>query len=145
MSGNQVRDWMTPNPVTASQSTSLRDAYWLMIDNKVRRLPVMDDGHLVGIVTMEDLRRAEPSTGIGLDLVKITDMLSRMTVRQLMTKDPQTISPDAPLFEAAQMMLEQEISALPVMEGTRLIGIIAESDIFRAFVELGEKKQQAGT
>jgi CBS domain-containing protein len=145
MSGNQVRDWMTPNPFTVSPSTSLRDAYWLMIDNKVRRLPVMDDEHLVGIVTMEDLRRAEPSTGIGLDLVKITDMLSRMTVRQLMTKDPQTISPDMPLFEAAQMMLEQEISALPVMEGTRLIGIIAESDIFRAYVKLEQKKQYSKT
>ena len=145
MSGNQVRDWMTPNPVTVSPSTSLRDAYWLMIDNKVRRLPVMYDGHLVGIVTMEDLRRAEPSTGIGLDLVKITDMLSRMTVHQLMTKGPQTISPDAPLFEAAQMMLEQEISALPVIQGTCLIGIIAESDIFRAFVKLEQKKLHTTT
>ena len=145
MSQNLVREWMTPNPITVSPSTSLRDAYWLIINNKVRRLPVMNDGHLVGIVTMEDLRRAEPSTGIGLDLVKITDMLSRMTVRQLMTEDPQTISPDVPLFEAAQMMLEQEISALPVMEGTRLIGIIAESDIFRAYVKIEQKKQYSTT
>ena len=145
MSQNLVREWMTPNPVTISPSTSLREAHWLMIDNKVRRLPVMEDGHLVGIVTIEDLRRAEPSTGIGLDLVKITDMLSRMTVRQLMTEDPQTISPDVPLFEAAQMMLEQEISALPVMEGTRLIGIIAESDIFRAYVKIEQKKQYSTT
>ena len=134
-----VRDWMTPKPVIISPSTPLRDAYWLMIDNKVRRLPVMDDEHLVGIVTMEDLRQAEPSTGIGLDLVKITDMLSRMTVRQVMTKEPRTIAPDAPLIEAARMMLEYEVSALPVMENSQLVGIITESDIFRAFVELEGK------
>jgi CBS domain-containing protein len=145
MSGNQVRDWMTPNPVIVSPGTSLRKAHWLMIDNKVRRLPVMDGEHLVGIVTMEDLRRAEPSTGIGLDLVKITDLLSRMTVRQLMTKDPKTITPDTPLIEAARMMLEQEISALPVMEAGQLVGIITESDIFRAYVKLEQKKQYSTT
>ena len=145
MSGNQVRDWMTPNPVIVSPGTSLRKAHWLMIDNKVRRLPVMDGEHLVGILTMEDLRRAEPSTGIGLDLVKITDMLSRMTVRQLMTKDPKTITPDTPLIEAARMMLEQEISALPVMEAGQLVGIITESDIFRAYVKLEQKKQYSTT
>jgi len=141
MSGNLVRDWMTPNPVIISSLTPLRDAYWLMIDNKVRRLPVVDDEHLVGIVTMEDLRRAEPPTGIGLDLVKITDMLSRMTVRQLMTKDPKTISPAASLVEAARMMLEHDISTLPVMKAGQLVGIITECDIFRAFVELEEEKQ----
>jgi acetoin utilization protein AcuB len=136
MSGNLVRDWMTPKPVFVSSSTPLRDAYWLMIDHKVRRLPVMDKERLVGIITLEDLRRAEPPTGIGLDLVKITDMLSRITVQQIMTKNPKTIAPDAPLIEAARMMLEHKISALPAMEGSHLAGIITESDIFRAFVEI---------
>jgi acetoin utilization protein AcuB len=141
MSGNLVRDWMTQKPITVSPSSPLRDAYWLMIDHKVHRLPVMENERLVGIITLEDLRRAEPPTGIGLDLVKITDMLSRMTVRQVMTKEPRTIAPDAPLIEAARMMLEHRISALPVIEGNQLVGIIAESDIFRAFVKLEEKKQ----
>ena len=140
MPGKLVRDWMTRKPIIVSSNILLRDAYWLMIDNKVRRLPVMDDERLVGIVTLEDLRRAEPPTGIGLDLVKITDILSRMTVRQVMTKDPKTIAPDAPLIEAARMMLEHEVSTLPVTEDSQLVGIITESDIFRAFVELGEKK-----
>ena len=137
-----VRDWMTPDPVTVLPNSPLRNAYWLMIDNKVGRLPVMEDVRLIGILTMEDLRRAEPPTGIGLDLVKITDILSRMSVRQVMTKDPKTISPDAPLTEAARMMLEHEISALPVMDENQLVGIIAESDIIRAFVELEEQGQK---
>jgi acetoin utilization protein AcuB len=141
MSQSLVRDWMTPDPIIVLPSTPIRDAYWLMVDHKVHRLPVMDKGHLVGIITLEDLRRAEPPTGIGLDLVRITDMLSKMTVQQIMTKDPKTIAPDAPLIEAARLMLEHKISALPVMEGSHLAGIITESDIFRAFVELeGETK-----
>jgi acetoin utilization protein AcuB len=139
MTKHLVRDWMTPKPIVVSPNTPLRDAYWLMIDNKVRRLPVMDKERLVGIVTLEDLRRAEPPTGICLDLVRITDMLSRMTVHQVMTRDPKTIAPDAPLIEAARLMFELKISALPVMERGQLAGIITESDIFRAFVELEGK------
>ena len=141
MTGKLVRDWMTPKPVTISQNSPIRDAYWLRLDNKVHRLPVMDNERLVGIVTLEDLRRAEPPIGIGLDLVKITDALAKMSVRQVMVKDPKTIAPDAPLVEAARIMLAHEISALPVMENTQLVGIITESDIFRAFVKLEGEKQ----
>jgi acetoin utilization protein AcuB len=143
MSGNLVREWMTSKLITVSQNTPIRDAYWLMLDNKVRRLPVMDKERLVGIITMEDLRRAEPPTGMGLDLVKITDVLSKMTVRQVMTKDPMTIAPDASLMDAAQTMLDHSISALPAIEDEQLVGIITESDIFRAFVKMeGEKQVQ---
>jgi acetoin utilization protein AcuB len=141
MINNLVRDWMIPKPVTVNPDTVLRDALRLMIDNKVRRLPVMDDERLVGIVTLEDLRRAEPPPGIGLGLVRITDMLSIMTVHQVMSRDPKTITPDAALIEAARMMLEHTISALPVMEGSELVGIITEGDIFRAFVKMEEEKQ----
>jgi len=141
MTNNLVRDWMIPKPVTVHPGALLRDAFRLMIDNKVRRLPVMDHERLVGIITLEDLRRAEPPPGIGLGLVRITDMLSRMTVHQVMSKDPKTITPDAALIEAARMMLEHAISALPVIEGSELVGIITESDIFRAFVKMEEEKQ----
>jgi len=138
---NLVRDWMTPKPITVSSSAPLRDAYWLMIEHRVRRLPVMDQERLVGIITLEDVRRAEPPTGIGLDMVRITEMLARLTVHQVMSRDPKTITPDAALIEAARMMLEYAISALPVMEGSQLVGIITESDIFRAFVKTEEEKQ----
>jgi len=141
MTNNLVRDWMIPKPVTVHPGALLRDAFRLMIDNQVRRLPVMDHERLVGIITLEDLRRAEPPPGIGMGLVRITDMLSRMTVHQVMSKDPKTITPDAALIEAARMMLEHAISALPVIEGSELVGIITESDIFRAFVKMEEEKQ----
>jgi acetoin utilization protein AcuB len=141
MTNNMVRDWMTPKPVTVDTCAPLRDAYWRMIDNKVRRLPVMDKERLVGIITLEDVRRVEPRTGIGLDMVKITEILSRTTVHQVMSRDPKTITPDAALIEAARMMLKHAISALPVIEGSQLVGIITESDIFRAFVKMEEEKQ----
>lgn len=139
MTIKQVKDWMIPRVITVSSNCTLPDAYWLMLENKIRRLPVVDDGTLVGMVTLEDLRRAEPPTGIGLDLVKITNRLSKMTVRQMMTKNPKTISPTASLIDAAHLMLKHKISALPVLDGDKLVGIITESVIFRAFVDLEGK------
>lgn len=140
MSNNKVRDWMTPKPITISTNSPLQDAYWLMLDRRIRRLPVMDGEKLVGIVTLDNLRSAESLPGIGLDLVRISEMLSRICIRQVMTSEPETIAPDEPLIDAAQLMLKNKVSALPVMEENQLVGIITESDIFRAFVELEEKK-----
>lgn len=140
MSKNLVRNWMTPKPITISAKSSLPEAYWRMIDNKVRRLPVVENKKVVGIITIEDLRRADPPKGFGLDLVKISNMLSKMPISIIMSKDPLTISPDKTLLEAAQLMLDHEISTLPVIEENQLVGIITESDIFRAFVKLEEMK-----
>jgi CBS domain-containing protein len=139
MSGNMVRDWMMPEKITTSASNSLQDSYWPMLDSKFRRLLVTDNERLVGIVTMEDLRYTESAINIGLETVKITDTLPRMRVRQVMSKDPKTIAPDAPLIGVAHMMLEHRISSLPVLEGNHLVGIITESDTFRAFVKLEGK------
>lgn len=135
MAAKQVKDWMTPDVITVSGSCPLPEAYWLMIENKIRRLPVMEDDTLVGIVTLENLRRINPISVVGLDILHINEMLAKLPVRQLMTENPITISPTASLIEAARMMLRHKISALPVLEGNQLVGIITESDIFRAFVE----------
>lgn len=135
MDGNSVRDWMTPKPITINSSTPLPEAYWLMIENKIRRLPITDDKRLVGIVTLEDIRQKSPAMVIGIDAVRTNDMLAKLSVRQAMTKNPKTISADAPLVEAARQMLEFKISALPVMNGDELVGIITESDVFRALVK----------
>jgi acetoin utilization protein AcuB len=130
-----VKDWMTPHVVSISASCKLPEAYWLMLENNIRRLPVVDGGYLVGMVTLEDLRRMEPARIAGFDLIYINKMLSELPIRQLMTENPITISPTAPLTNAAQVMLQNKISSLPVLDGDNLVGIITESDIFRAFVE----------
>lgn len=138
MDKNQVRDWMTTDPLMISSDTTLPEAFWIMIDNRIRRLPVVDKGVLVGIVTLEDLRGKVSDQTIRIDPIRISDMLVKLPVRLVMTKSPHTISPDANLIDAARRMLKYEISTLPVMDGDQLVGIITESDIFRALVKLLE-------
>ena len=140
MSRTLVKDWMTSDPIMVTSNEKLPDAYWRMINNKIRRLLVVDDGVLVGIVTLEDLRRAEPSITFGLDLVRISDVLSKLPVRHVMSKNPKTIDPNEPLIKAAKLMLANKISALPVVEMDKPVGIITESDIFRALVEREQKE-----
>jgi len=125
---------MTANPIVITSNCTLPEAYWLMVNNKIRRLPVMDHDTLVGIVTLEDLRGKIPSTLIGMDPVRASDMLTKLPVRHVMSENPKTIAVNATLVEAARLMLEYKISALPVMDGSRLVGIITESDIFRVLV-----------
>jgi acetoin utilization protein AcuB len=110
-----------------------------MIENKIRRLSVVDEGTLVGIVTLENLRRINPISIAGLDILQINNMLTKLPVRQLMTENPKTISPTASLIDAARLILQHKISALPVLDEDKLAGIITESDIFRAFVVFEER------
>jgi CBS domain-containing protein len=135
MESELVRDWMTTDPIIISSNCTLPEAYWLMVNNKIRRLLVVDQDTLVGIVTLEDLRGKIPATLIGMDPVKASDMLVKLPVRHVMTENPKTVPVGATLVEAARLMLEFKISTLPVMDDTRLAGIITESDIFRALVK----------
>ncbi len=102
----------------------------------IRRLPVVKDGKLVGIVTKEDIERYSPSKATSLSMGEITYLLSKTKIKQIMTKDLVTISPDALLEEAATLMRDQKVGFLPVVDGDKLVGIITESDIFDAFIEL---------
>jgi CBS domain-containing protein len=111
-----------------------------MVNRKIRRLLVMDNEYLIGIVTLEDIRRKTPVDVFAIDVVRASDMLARLPIRQIMTKNPKTTSPETPLVDAAQLMLENNVSTLPVMHGSKLVGIITESDIFRAFVKFLEKE-----
>ena len=135
MERDMVRDWMTSNPIIISSNCTLPEAYWLMVNNKIRRLPVVDKDTLVGIVTLDDLRGKVPATLIGMDPVRASDILTKLPVRQVMSENPKTITADATLVYAARLMLEFKISALPVMNNAKLIGIITESDIFGALVK----------
>ena len=134
MKSELVRNWMTSNPIIISSHCTLPEAYWLMVNNKIRRLPVVDQDVLVGIVTLEDLRGKIPSILIGMDPVRASDMLTKLPICQVMAENPKTIPVDETLVEAARLMLSYKISALPVMDGSRLVGIITESDIFRALL-----------
>lgn len=130
-----VKEWMSCDVVTAVPNTTLPDAHRLMTENQIRRLPVMDNGRLVGIVTRGDVRGAEASDATSLSIWELQYLIAKIKVKDIMTHDPITISQDATIGEAAQVMLDNKVSGLPVVNGEGvLVGIITESDIFRIVV-----------
>jgi CBS domain-containing protein len=145
MQTHLVRDWMTPQPITIDPKTTLPDAHRLMKDSHIRRLPVVERGKLVGIVTLGDVREAEPSAATTLSIYELHYLLSKLTIERIMTRNPITISPAASIREAARLMLEHKIGGLPVVEpGTgKLVGIITESDIFRIMAQEPESAPDA--
>jgi len=132
-----VKEWMTHNPVTISDETSMMKAIHLMKQNRFRRLPVMHDGQLVGIVTDRDLKEASPSKATTLDVHELYYLLAELQVKDIMTRNPITVRPDDTVEHAAQLMLENTISGLPVVDDTgQLVGILTQSDVFRAFMHI---------
>lgn len=131
-----VRDWMTTDVVTITPETTLPEAHQLMTNEEIRRLPIVDkDGRLAGIVTLGDVRGAEPSSASTLSVWELNYLFSTLTVDRIMTPNPVTIGADATIAEAARMMLERRISGLPVVDADgRVAGIITESDIFSMVV-----------
>lgn len=129
----QVGDWMSREPVTISAKASLVEAYELMREHEIRRLLVVN-GELIGIVTLSDIQRELPGPTEEVDERSRLSMLRR-SVRDVMTYDPITVDPEDTIQEAAERMLEYGISGLPVISGSRPVGIITESDIFRLVVE----------
>lgn len=130
-----VRDWMTRDIITISPDTSILEAGQLMVDRAIRRLPVVENETLIGIVTYGDVRGARATVTGGLDIWELSYRLSKLTIREIMTPNPVTISPDDTIGQAAQLMLNYMIGGLPVMDHHgRLVGIITESDIFRVVV-----------
>lgn len=130
-----VRDWMSRDVITVTPETLLPDADRLMVSHVIRRLPVVADGRLVGIVTYGDIRSARPSRASSLSIWELNYLVNRLTVAEIMTRQPITISQDATIGEAAQLMLKNMISGLPVLDNQgNLVGIITESDIFRMVV-----------
>lgn len=131
-----VGDWMTRDVVSITSDTTLPEAHRLMTDNQIRRLPVMDKGRLVGIVTLGDVRGAEASNATSLSIWELQYLITKIKVKEIMSHNPITISQTATIGEAAQLMLDNKISGLPVVdEQGRVVGIITESDIFRIVVQ----------
>jgi CBS domain-containing protein len=130
---SEVQDWMAENPATISPDATLAAAYDLMLEREVRRLPVVEHD-LVGIITMGDILRHAPVTGEDADM-ETRLLLTEKCVRDAAAYDPITINPSATIQEAAERMLEYQVSGLPVVRNGKLIGIITESDIFRLVVE----------
>ncbi len=131
-----VRDRMMPEVITVQPKTPLYEAQALMKAKRIRRLPVLKGRKLVGIVSWTDLMRASPSAATTLAVWEIPSLLMKASVAEVMTEDPMTVPPTATIEEAAVLMRRYKIGGLPVVDRGTLVGIITESDIFDAFIEL---------
>jgi acetoin utilization protein AcuB len=131
-----VRNYMSPNPFTVEPDISYPEATGILRRKKVRRLPVVEAGRLIGIVVEEDLLSNQPSPATTLSIHEMYALLERLRVRQIMSRPVITVEGDCPLEEGARIMVENKIGCLPVMDGEKLIGIITETDIFKALVEI---------
>jgi acetoin utilization protein AcuB len=131
-----VKNKMTSNPYTISPDATIAEALELMGNKGIRKLPVIKGGELVGIVTEREMLEVSPSKATTLSVFEVNYLLGKTKVSQVMTKDVVTITSDALLEEAALLMRDNNISALPVLQGEKLCGIITETDIYNAFIEL---------
>ncbi|MBQ3966465.1 MAG: CBS domain-containing protein [Treponema sp.] len=132
-----VSDLMSKDVIYVSPETSVTDARALMTKENVNKLPVLDrDNRLVGIVTKNDLTKASPSAATTLDVYEMSYLLSKLKVEKVMVKNVTTVDHDEVIEEAARIMADKNVGCLPVMNGDLLVGIITESDLFHAFIEM---------
>jgi acetoin utilization protein AcuB len=131
----KIRDLMTAGPITTGPDTPVIDARKLMLGKRIRHLLVTDGPKLVGIVTDRDIRLNLPSPATSLSVWEVNYLLARLTVASVMTKALVTVSPERDSRDAAVLMLDHQIGALPVVDGGQLVGIITETDLLRAFVK----------
>jgi acetoin utilization protein AcuB len=126
----KVRDVMTWNVVTVSSDTPIMEARKIMDAHNIRRLPVIDKGNLVGMVSKERIARSGPSPATSLSVWEINYLLAKMTVKEVMSKDVVTVHPDMPVEAAIALAQSKGVGALPVLEDHNLVGIATTNDFF---------------
>lgn len=131
-----VSDFMTTDLVTVTPDTPIFDAVDLMKKHDIHRLPVLENNQLVGLITEGIIQEAMPSKATSLSVYEVNYLLNKTTVRDVMIKDIETISPDALLEDGIAIMRSKNIGVLPVVEGPNLLGIITNNDIFDAFLKI---------
>jgi acetoin utilization protein AcuB len=131
-----IGERMTYPVISVSPDLPISEALSLMRKEHIRRTPVTQDGKLIGIVSNEDLLNASPSPATSLSVFEMTYLLSKITVKDVMSKNVLTITEDMPIEEGARIMADNKIGGLPVVRGEELVGIITETDLFKIFLEL---------
>jgi CBS domain-containing protein len=135
--GISVADYMSRSPATIHSDALVRGVVDIMRKRKIRHLPVVDrEGHLVGIVTDRNLRQVIFDPTIQDRLGDLAEMLNTLTVRDVMTWGVITARPEAPIREADRVMRERKVGALPVVDGERVVGMLTETDVLRAFQDV---------
>lgn len=133
----KIKHWMTKDPITVTPETLAVEAQKIMKDNKFRRLPVVEKGKLVGIVTFRNLIEAAPSPATTLSIHELNYLIMRMKVKDLMKKNVVTLSPEDTVIDAIALGTKKDIGGFPVVDDKgRVVGIVTESQIGRALMNL---------
>lgn len=134
----KVKDRMSGNVSTVQLDGSLTEAFRIMKENNIRRLPVMDNNKMVGIVTLSDLNRAAPSSATSLSIHELNYILAKTKIKDILPKKQKllTVSSESFIETAACIMRQNTVSGLPVVNGEELVGMITETDIFDAFIDI---------
>ncbi len=136
-----VADFMTRGVKTVSPDTKINVAVSTMKESGIHRLPVVDNGQLVGIITQRDIERTTPSKATSLSIYEMNYLLNQMTVADAMTKDVKTVNQNEFLEDAIYVMRQHQIGVLPVMDNGELVGIITNNDILDAFLDVTDYKE----
>lgn len=133
----KIKHWMTKDPITVTPDTLAVEAQKIMKDNRIRRLPVVEKGKLVGIVTLRNLIEAAPSPASTLSIHELNYLILKIKVKDLMKKKVSTVSPEDTVIDAITWGTQQDVGGFPVVdESGKLVGIITESQISRAMMQL---------
>lgn len=131
-----VRAYMTTSVVSVTGDVRVLEVLDMMKAHRVRRVPVVKGTKLIGLMTEQLVAEHMPSQATSLSVHELNYLLTKTTVSDMMQTNVVTISPDALLEEAAVVMRENRVSVLPVLENDSLVGIITETDIFEAFIDI---------
>ena len=133
----KIKYWMTKEPITVTPDTLAIDAQKIMKENKIRRLPVVEKGKLVGIVTFRNLMEAAPSSATSLSIFELNYLIMRMKVKDLMKKNVITVSTEDTVVDAISLGMKHDIGGFPVLDNQgELVGIVTETQISRAMMRL---------
>ena len=138
-----VADYMTDKVITVNPDTLVSVAVSMMKDNQIHRLPVIETGKLVGLITAGIVEAASPSAATSLSIYEVNYIFNKMTVGEIMEKEVQTISYDAILEDGIYKMRQHDIGVLPVMDGQRVVGVLTTNDILDAFLDITDYQQKA--
>lgn len=131
-----VKERMSHPVITVQPDMPIMDALALMKEEHIRRAPVVADGKMVGIVSEKDLLNAGPSDATSLSVWEANYLLSKIKVRDVMTRKVLTVDEDTPIEEAARIMADNKVGGLPVTRAGDVVGVITETNLFRVFLEL---------
>jgi acetoin utilization protein AcuB len=132
-----VKNWMSKDVITVNEDDSMQDALKLIKQHSIRMIPVLKSGQLVGVVTDRDLKRASASDATTLDVHELLYLISKIKVKNIMSKNPISVPPDLTVEETAEVLLNNKISGAPVVDDTgKVVGTITQTDLFRVLIAL---------